>query len=433
MKKSCQTLRKVWLLVKKQDKKKKVIKLLIGVRNTLFVRMLKKAGKELEQQEIFIIGSGLKAIVTYFYICVYKGNLLKGYIIEDRKKKTYFGKPIYQLENVFCEDQSQTKFLNVKKGTAISTSNYMLQYGISLEQIYILGGWLEEIGAWKMDCYDVNLGYTRYMDELGFAIYGERNAEILIVTLGGSTTDATFGNLMSWSEILYQKLRNAGISVCIYCGGMCTYTSSQELVKLIRDVVPLKPDIVISLSGYNNISETDQRLAEGETPFTRKYQADLVKGAIKKKIKNTAQLGVYIDKIGCGLKNSKSIASYWVDDMRMMHAICKEFGILFYGFLQPSIWTGNYIQNSKMDMEELIMVGADDLLSNREIYWNYRENQQQIQNLIHNIDYIEDLSNLFDGDENIFMDSIHVFEKGNKKIGNQIYRVIIKKVKELTR
>ncbi len=45
-----------------------------------------------------------------------------------------------------------------------------------------------------------------------------------------------------------------------------------------------------------------------------------------------------IRKVGYGLENKKSYAEWWRDDMRMMYAVCTEFGIKYWAILQPNMY-----------------------------------------------------------------------------------------------
>ena len=89
----------------------------------------------------------------------------------------------------------------------------------------------------------------------GFAVYGDLNAPreevIRIVALGGSTTEPS--STQCWPQKLYEELTKRGYSCLVLNGGVAGYSTNQELFKFIRDVMPLNPDIVISLSGVNDL------------------------------------------------------------------------------------------------------------------------------------------------------------------------------------
>lgn len=123
--------------------------------------------------------------------------------------------------------------------------------------------------SWQLNAFDPTMGYAHDYLELdkklstagkkiipGFVKYGDESGDstqVRVVVLGGSTSD---GTLMpySWPEDLYQIMKDNRYNSVVYNGGVGGFSSSQELLKLIRDVIQLKPDIVISLDGINDIS-----------------------------------------------------------------------------------------------------------------------------------------------------------------------------------
>lgn len=87
----------------------------------------------------------------------------------------------------------------------------------------------------------------------GFVTYdsGVSGDALKIVVLGGSTSDPALG--YSWPELLAGVLKERGAKATVLNGGVAGYSSNQELIKLTRDVLPLGPDIVISMSGVNDL------------------------------------------------------------------------------------------------------------------------------------------------------------------------------------
>ena len=95
----------------------------------------------------------------------------------------------------------------------------------------------------------------RYSWVNGFAIYSKRPLPKLerpvILVLGGSTTDGVWSG-HSWPEELAKLLVNHGISGTIVNGGTDGYSTNEELLKLIRDGLEFRPEIIISYGGAND-------------------------------------------------------------------------------------------------------------------------------------------------------------------------------------
>jgi hypothetical protein len=87
-----------------------------------------------------------------------------------------------------------------------------------------------------------------------------------IVCLGGSTTDPFLPRLKidleknysivangTWSEELSRMMEKEKIKGTVFCGGTSCYNVFDDLLKLLRDVLEIKPDIVISYGGVNDL------------------------------------------------------------------------------------------------------------------------------------------------------------------------------------
>ena len=127
--------------------------------------------------------------------------------------------------------------------------------------------WFDVLDPQLGHAYDPNV-LARKLEDFesftGFVVYGDRtdSSAIRIFALGGSTTDPIFslggpstgpGYEECWPKILQDLLNDVGIPAVVFNGGVAGYSSNQELLKLVRDVLPLKPDIVLSLSGINDL------------------------------------------------------------------------------------------------------------------------------------------------------------------------------------
>ncbi len=280
--------------------------------------------------------------------------------------------------------------------------------------------------------YDVTLSFNRVTEGIeGFELFGDidnPNA-VKIVALGGSTTESELFLNRGWVQFLAECLQRNHISAVVYGGGICAYTSSQELLKLIRDVIPLKPDIVLSYSGYNDLSNFPT-IAERERykkPFITPFQVQFVNQTLKqlKEVKYSKAIDWDIgvkDTVYYGLQNEKTCSEHWIDNMRMMHTISKEFGIYFASFFQPYRDNGYY---KSTDTQNIIYRRKDTATAPASSFVPWiKENLHQIIKEIKNYDFITDFSDIFAEEENIYYDVVHVCERGNQIIANKIFDIL---------
>ncbi len=288
-------------------------------------------------------------------------------------------------------------------------------------------------------CYDVTLSYNRKMFDIeGFELFGNLDNPDAkkIVALGGSTTESTYLFIKGWAQYLAEMLNSNNIPTVIYCGGVAGYSSSQELLKLIRDVLPLKPDLVISYSGLNDLygyPKPTEVIRNGR-PFITHFQVEFIEKIMQKLLETQTNLPVMHDlmwddkgmnTVYFGLKNDKSSSELWLDNTRIMHSIAKEFNIDFISFFQPFAFNGFY----KIDKVQKILYNRKSPTCIIDGYkkWGepYAADVKKIIEAVKKYDYIYDFSKIFENHPAVYFDASHVYEHGNQIIAKSIYEKII--------
>lgn len=275
--------------------------------------------------------------------------------------------------------------------------------------------------------WDLNLGHS-YIDNssepIGFIKYGSNKAKRRIVVLGGSTSDSLYTWFPSWPELLWQNLNKAGYNVQILNGAMCGYNVQQELIKLIRDVPDLNPDIVIDFSGTNNVGAARVSPQYPFTPFYLKnisevFQNHMIKYSeqtqdMKALCQNEKEYSVYL-----GIATEKSCASSYVLTVRMMNAICREMRYSFVSFFQPNIWTKHKYWD-EWEKDIVFCSSVSDLSGDRTDFRlkraaNFIEEVKSIGQ-----DLQVDLTGIFNDINDVYMDTDHYTEKANMIIANTV-------------
>lgn len=253
----------------------------------------------------------------------------------------------------------------------------------------------------------------------GFVAYADpekkKNA-LRIFTLGGSTTDAHIKEC--WPYFLQKKLDALGVDAIVFNGGVAGYSTNQELLKLQRDVLPMKPNIVLGLSGVN-----DQGFAHShkQHPMIHPYQAKVF-GALAGHQEPSRFFPNTVDVVRrlVGPNNAEDVgitfgpevrtspAAQWERNIRMMHAVCEELGIHYLGFRQPVLSVGNY----EPSPDEVAMIKKYSDAVNRpggkstyvEIINDF---YKQTQSVPERLDYCVDFVDLFVGKSGMYRDARH--------------------------
>lgn len=278
-----------------------------------------------------------------------------------------------------------------------------------------------------------------------------------ILVLGGSTTDGLykkFANQKNWAYFLSELLMNNNHNINLINGGVGQYSSSQELMKLIIDGMQIetKIKIVISLNGINDIPgyrDLDKiNISEENFPYWTKKQLESFSQkkyviqddrGIPPLFPNIARLIRYLgEKLykkedsdwfkSIYFKKKKKIDSsdLWFQNIRMIKAITKEFGIEYYVFLQPTMglegiqtpkdikspdfkifenWKNRYGQHSDLYITKL------------------NKSFTKMKTLCAKLYYCHDITNIAPPGDN-YSDIRHHNEKGNNIISKEIYSII---------
>jgi hypothetical protein len=282
----------------------------------------------------------------------------------------------------------------------------------------------------------------------------ERLERPIIVCLGGSTTDSFLqisspnGEPLqvatgSWAEELARTMANKKIGGTVFCGGVSGYRTSQDLVKLVRDVLEIKPDIVISYAGVNDLAYRPN----GYPIYSRQLYKTLLKKSQQEKLPRSfifpnlvrytykkiyPQNHYYTtDKYYFGVKSSTNPSEYMIRNWSIIHAICNLHNIKFYGVLQPCIgsseltrnntafvenkWAGRVVDQGKWDynMEQLVR-GYDYIIN--------LKNQQNTSDIYDFSTIFDeyDLDMIYPFDE----DFCHVSQEGNRIVAESMFQML---------
>jgi hypothetical protein len=293
-------------------------------------------------------------------------------------------------------------------------------------------------GVDEKDTYkllDHHLGFAKKVDEeneqwlqkngyrwrSGFIIYSalpdDKLERPIILTLGGSTTDGLkYGH--SWPEDLSKLFLANGVPGTIINGGTGGYSSNQELLKLLRDGLSLKPDIVISYSGVNDRG----KYSELPYPMVHIYQKNVLENKHQNKsiiFPSTIELfsrffgGALASDGGYtfGIESNLTLWEQYIRNMQIMNALSELYGIKFFGVLQPcafcrseDVWSGGKAEKYK----KAIRVLYDDLMPRIKRY-----------------NFMSDATQLFAGEKDVYKsDGVHLLPRGDKLVAQYMFEKI---------
>lgn len=339
---------------------------------------------------------------------------IEGYI-DDELYGKHQAKRIIAIEELAYEDNI---FVLINRECYCNNIKKLADLGISMfENMAIdnpFGTWYLGIGNQVLD---INLGHSFVGKQgiCGFEVLGSNdNNAFSIVILGGSTTDGTLFPFMSWPEILMEKIGKRNVK--IYNGGVVGYTSTQELVKLLRDVLYLRPDMVITYDGFN-----DMAASADKNPFSFSDVQRAMDYADSNKDK--IWLDIFAEGVRpfSGIRPNVDKFDIWLGNIKKMRTICENEGISFFAFHQPIL----YSKLNKTKEERGLLWSTWRI--NDCCKWA-KEFRHRIKPITDIYEYIYDLSDIFDNETDIYMEDCHVYEKGNRIIAESVYKTIRSKL-----
>lgn len=261
----------------------------------------------------------------------------------------------------------------------------------------------------KKFIYDINLGHIygakRGKPEI-FVIGRNNEKDLRVLILGNSTSEPERNIFKSWPEILYQKYLKYAENITIYNCAERGYTSTQELIRLLRDGIHLNPSLIISYSG---VCDVIYERYHGKSVFA---------------FPNLCKVfhGIATNLVWEGEANGNSVIENWLFNIRCMNAIAQVNNSDFISFIQPMLISKKNLTNHE---KELLKMG--EALYPKEVF-NAATLFRQIES-DKGESYIINLSSIFDNiNSSVYMDIMHVYEKGNEVVANEVWKYIKNKV-----
>lgn len=255
---------------------------------------------------------------------------------------------------------------------------------------------------------DTNLGYTYLCQNGNYGVSKlvASHEQYKIAILGGSTTDGELYSFKSWPECLWDKIDNTHISIYNY--GVAGYGAGQEMIRLIRDILFQKPDLIIAYNGYNDSCEYSYAGTKNLLNF--KYLSSVIQFASEHLNDSHGN-----DKhVYSGEEVFLDSFSRWLAAVDLMQKIASSYHIPFFDFLQPMLRDKPVKTPSELLICKFDVPRKPSDIGFRQPYSSVTEKRE----------YIKDFSDIFDDIPDVYMDTCHVTEAGNQIIANQIYQTI---------
>jgi hypothetical protein len=121
-----------------------------------------------------------------------------------------------------------------------------------------------------------------------------------------------------------------------------------------------------------------------------------------------------------GEENHLPAWEYWIGHVDILHALCAAFGIRYRVFLQPCVFSGGYKRRRAEDtaLREAYALTQTELDT---IAARFRDEYDQAARATRTRDFLVDLSDLFAGEADVFLDACHVRNAYVDRLADAVY------------
>lgn len=381
--------------------------------------------KTMPFSETIIFGAGFYGKIL-FHIALSAGIRIKYFVEENNQgERLIEGIAVKDIFDIVDEIDHINILIGIGSKRDDSRLKKLLSdLGIKENQCY----WFDYWGKGKIDIFDGTLGYAVDYELEGYKVYGgalddtEDSFVTKIVIYGGSTSEDLYSGYPCWGEELYERFKSCNNrSVKIYNGAIRGYTSREEFLKCGRDIVSLMPDLVICFDGFNDaICNTQEEVFKKGIVKNKHIEFEPPSEYLYNVLNSFVRNGCNsYHRAGFGLEASMKFAELWSVRMKMLSAICQSIGSKFLSILQPTSVIGNVIMSEYEKKYLKYHWGGDQVLQVFIELYNELIDQSKLNSCSY------DLTKMFDGDENCYLDLVHYTSYGNKKISKFVADILL--------
>lgn len=226
----------------------------------------------------------------------------------------------------------------------------------------------------------------------GWQIYGNEEKESIKILITGGSTSSEVYHPENWVSKLYYKLKQQNIKITIYNGAHTGDDIVDEILRLLRDTFVLRPQIIISMSGVN-----DTKDKAGSNQFNPHRLVDMMKSFVRN--------GEYCS----GVYDNETLYSFWNRNVGLIELIANFYGAIPFCFLQPM----NIVMQDMDVWEKSIYEMESHMVGSKE-FAEFSNKESKYINLMQ----------LFEHQNEMYMDMAHYTNKAHEIIADQVYKYI---------
>lgn len=253
-----------------------------------------------------------------------------------------------------------------------------------------------------------------------------------VVAMGGSTTAGMYENELTYPRLL-ERMLNLAVTgkqkIEVINAGVWGYTSCQVMKRYKKEIVDLKPDAILLMSGWNDINKMRESGIEKESQYCMNHHPVLVRSNIFRFLRLKISEGFKNNSSELGVEFFQDNAKYYLGNLRK---IIEDAG-------------GNGTHVVLVSLPSLFETGDSDKFSGYEQFGGfslqeieYRQNvvihinslKKKLAKEYKHVSYVDNgLSPLTVGKSKFFADTIHPTGAGNRVLAFQLFKYLNERYK----
>lgn len=259
----------------------------------------------------------------------------------------------------------------------------------------------------------------------GYKIWPEKGTDpadtLRVLSMGNSTSVWPASN---WSEQLAEKLMAEEFKLTLFHGAGKGSTSSQEVLRVLRDAPGIDPHLIVSLSGITDIGYL---LSAMDNPFAHKYT---------RRVMDFLSETEMVTDVVYGYPNMLTPAQSWCHNQRMARVLADEMGIPLLVFLQPVQGYGAYSMTPEEDVsfqeKAGVILRAIGKTYGQCVVEFYEEVRAIIAENPDKYDHIVDFTDVFVDCPGAYRDHRHQSPKGVAHLATQMLPIVRQRLHDVT-
>jgi len=253
-----------------------------------------------------------------------------------------------------------------------------------------------------------------------------------IVALGGSTTAGMYENELTYPRILERMLNRSSTGkrkIEVINAGVWGYTSCQVVKRYKKEIIDLKPDLILLMSGWNDINKMRVSNIERKSQYCMGHHPILVQSNIFRFLRLKIKENFNKFTVESGNRVLRKNIKFYMENLIEIIEDAKINGTEVVLVSLPGLFEGGHVDNFSA-------YAQFNGLSSREI--NYR---QKVLILINSLKrkLAEDYKHVFYVDNGLspltrkkmlfFADAIHPTGSGNRVLAFQLFKYLNEKLR----